>query len=374
MEWSPSPTTMSAEFAKIVAMLVLGFGSFSLGIAPMRLMKYFRSESPDDDRASDGSVFAIATTRSSATVSHLLCFGGGVLLFTNLVHLQPKVRKQIESLQEAGAMFNSVPNFGEILFCFGFLSIFFVDELLYYLLDRWVARQADKNAVVVVLARSLSLRRHNPSLTRSSVPPMTGCVPLVTIVEVPEEYDDYQPSSSGNPRGNTAGDVPTESNVGEPAANDGHRPAFGYLFTVIALSVHEVFQGIAIGLENNAGSVWCLLVGVATHKLVIAFSIGLDMTWSEARKLIIVLYLATFAAVTPVGIAAGMLLTRTDGSPGPGVVSIQAYADGILLYVVFFEIFARHKQSGFPYYVLVTALGFGVMLLLQITSKYTTCS
>lgn len=368
---------MAAEFGKIVAILVLGLGSFLLGVAPLKFVKFFRPSSGNaaTDSTVDVSELATTTIRSSAIVSYLLCFGGGVLLFTDLVHLQPEVRKQIRLFQDAGRMFNSVPNFGDIIFCVGFLSIFFVDELVYFLLDRWAARQADFNNVGAVLTRSLSLRRSNMPLPRSPPSSMGRCMPLVTIMEVPEEYEDDQSPPAGIPAVNTTGDdVPAESNIGEPSAEQVHRRAFRYLFTVIALSIHEVFEGMAIGLENNIGSVWCLLIAVATHKLVIAFSIGLDMTWSEARKQVVVLYLATFAAVAPIGIVVGMLLNQIDGSPGPAVVLIQGFADGTLLYVVFFEIFARHKQPGFPYYVLLTILGFGTMLLLQITSKYTTCS
>jgi zinc transporter 1/2/3 len=50
-------------------------------------------------------------------------------------------------------------------------------------------------------------------------------------------------------------------------------------------------------------------------------------------------------------------------------VILQGLAAGTLLYVVFFEVLARHKQSGFLH-LLSIMLGFCSLLILQTMSEY----
>lgn len=139
------------------------------------------------------------------------------------------------------------------------------------------------------------------------------------------------------------------------------------VFAVFALSLHEVFEGTAIGLQATADDVWYLSVAVAAHKLIIAFCLGLELVTAGAGRLWLVLSVATFAAVTPVGISAGMLFVLD----GPFTVIIQGLFTGTLLYVVFFEVFARSKSSGFLSFAFAM-FGFLVMYTVHIFfSEYT---
>ncbi|VVC45599.1 Zinc/iron permease [Cinara cedri] len=364
---------MDVVLEKLVAMSVLGLGTFLIGIVPLKIVYYFQMNSVGGDgHTTGGPDFSAITTKASTIVYNLLCFASGVLLFTSILRLQPGVRKQLESVQDTRKIAVSIENLGDIMFCFGFLAFFFIDEFAHFLLNRWMARRADWNSVVV-LAQSLSLTRSNIRRISSSVPPMTGCMPLVTILEVPEEYEDNRATSAeGQPNTNTTDNIPTESNDNEYKEL---QVIFRYLFTVIALSFHEVFQGMAIGMEYNIFRVRCLLVTETTHKLVIGFSIGLDMAWSNVRKSVAVLYLVMFTVTMPVGILLGMWFIDNLARAEPTVLAFQGFGDGALFYVMVFDIVTRHKKQGFPYYVLSTALGFSVMLLLQIMSKSTmTCS
>ena len=70
---------MDTTWSKILAMCLLGGVSIILGFIPFKLGKLFKG--------SDGS------PRTNGTVfSSLLCFGGGVLLATTLLHLLPEVK------------------------------------------------------------------------------------------------------------------------------------------------------------------------------------------------------------------------------------------------------------------------------------------
>lgn len=110
--------------AKFVAMAVLGISSFLLGVLPIKLTKTISIRAVDGDK--------------NLLISLLLCFGGGVLLFTTFIHLQPEVRESFQSLERQGR----VPEIGrgiplsEIVFCFGFFFVYLIEEAVHLVLDR----------------------------------------------------------------------------------------------------------------------------------------------------------------------------------------------------------------------------------------------
>lgn len=150
---------------------------------------------------------------------------------------------------------------------------------------------------------------------------------------------------------------------------------FRGFFTILALSFHAVFEGLAVGLETRVNNVWYLLLAVATHKFVISFCVGVDLLSTRTKTFLMVVYVATFAVVSPLGIGIGIALSD-DSSSSEGdltTVILQGMAAGTLLYVVFFEVLQRERansQSGVLQLIAIMA-GFGVMFALQVISKYT---
>lgn len=89
---------MEVGTAKVVSMLSLGLGSFFAGMIPACFSERARQKHP-------------------LFLSCLLCFGGGVLLSTSVIHMLPEAR---EKLPDA-----------ELMFCVGFFIVFLVDELVH---------------------------------------------------------------------------------------------------------------------------------------------------------------------------------------------------------------------------------------------------
>ena len=81
-------------------------------------------------------------------------------------------------------------------------------------------------------------------------------------------------------------------------------------FTVLALSLHAVFEGLAIGLESEYNDVWLLFTAVATHKYVISFCVGLELTHARTRFVIYSIYMITYALMSVIGIAIGIGITN----------------------------------------------------------------
>lgn len=66
-------------------------------------------------------------------------------------------------------------------------------------------------------------------------------------------------------------------------------------FTVLALSFHALFEGLAVGLEEDAEGVWKLFAGVATHKFVMSFCVGLEVKLAgETPTVLCVMHITLF--------------------------------------------------------------------------------
>lgn len=165
-----------------------------------------------------------------------------------------------------------------------------------------------------------------------------------------------------------------DSNSSSLDDSDKLEQSFRGFFTILALSFHAVFEGLAVGLESRVNNVWYLLLAIATHKFVIAFCVGVELLSTRTKMFLICVYLSTFAAVSPLGIGIGICLSDDSSSSDGDVTTtvLQGMAAGTLLYVVFFEVLQRERansQSGVLQLISIMA-GFGVMFALQVISKY----
>ncbi|XP_046391870.1 probable zinc transporter 12 [Ischnura elegans] len=408
-----------ALVAKVVSMAVLGLVPFALGVLPARLASYLGWDRSGDKGVAGGI----------KGVSLLLCFGGGVLLCTTFLHLQPEVREGVEALQEAGEL-PSIPgvHLSELLLCSGFFLVYLAEELVHAVLD---SRHEDEEAAA--LHRTVSLRRCARHHHEASPAPI---LPRVTLGRTPPGADHQPPtttSATPPPPAASAAAVVSSSSTSSSSSTQvlfsrsssasyldvktvsgpldaarlsappqgghqhSHRHHVSYdtlradtvaaslkgLLAVLALSFHAVFEGLAVGLESDASSVWVLCGAIAAHKLVIAFCVGVELVSARTRPALLLAYVATFAMVTPLGIGAGIAVTASQGqhdaaaaavpAASVAVVVLQGMAAGTLLYVVFFEVLQRersHAPTSGLLHLLAILVGFGLMLGLQMLSGH----
>lgn len=146
------------------------------------------------------------------------------------------------------------------------------------------------------------------------------------------------------------------------------------LLAVVALSFHAIFEGLAVGLEPSISSVVYLAAAIATHKLVIAFCVGMELYVAGASTRTVLGYLSVFSLVTPLGIGVGLALGHFKNDSenlGPTPTILQGMAAGTLLYVVFFEVLARERANDKSGLLQLAAIivGFMLMLGLQLASE-----
>uniref|UniRef100_A0A1B0D4L4 Uncharacterized protein n=1 Tax=Phlebotomus papatasi TaxID=29031 RepID=A0A1B0D4L4_PHLPP len=315
--------------AKATAMVILFLASLLFGLAPFKLSKWCKWETETGRKSKTGR-----------TIGGLLCFGGGVLLATTFLHLLPEVGANIDALVESGHLPEMPFHTAELLMCTGFFLMCLVEEVIHIYLRR-------------------SQRKHSPHSPEEAFERASrrsfrnGSISTTDLVNSDNgEAQKHQMTGLET----VHAQIPTETILVSSLRG---------LLVVLALSVHELFEGLAVGLESSASTVWYMFGAVAAHKLVLAFCVGVELVVTRTRGFLAAIYIITFAAVSPIGIGIGMGVSASGDASATSVPAaiLQGLATGTLLYVIFFEILSKDR-SGFIKFLAIL-IGFGVMFGLQ---------
>jgi len=328
--------------AKIGSMCILGGLSLFFGLIPIKIVEKFGLANLDKKGKSSKTQIALTA---------LNCFGAGVILTTCFTHMLPEVNEGLEMSYKDGSITEPKVPLAEILVICGFLMIYLIEELAHVLLHK--VRSAEKSKDECSVACTDAQQTDIESSTATS---KTST----------EQLEDGNVGQNGDRHHE---ELPTDvlANIKEAS----FQVAMRGFFIMLAISLHAVFEGIAMGLGTKASFVWYLCFAIAVHKFIIAFCIGLQMTTSGMTRTLIFAYMGTFSLITPVGIAIGIGLVHSaagsSASNGPAAV-LNGLAAGTLLYVVFFEILEkeRQKKSNGLLQVSFIILGFVVMICIQL--------
>ncbi|XP_071443049.1 zinc transporter ZIP1-like [Hetaerina americana] len=327
-----------ATLAKIVSMVILGGVPLLLGIAPWLTLHLFGR------RRGGGRGSTFESPLGRLITSLLLCFGGGVLLCTTFFHIQPEVRESVQALQDKGLLPSGealrLPEM--FLFC-GFFFVYLVEELAHAWMHGGVGATED------AMHRTVGARRCSGVSQRTDVCDKESCCTddkdlfrsSAELVYHPTTVPKHQSEKSSHQH---HGHV----HVIEGGRGGDLRASMAGLLAVLALSFHAVFEGLAVGLESDSRNVWVLCGAIAAHKLVIAFCVGVELATTLTRPTLLVLYVSTFALVTPLGIGIGTAVSETSleaATSSVEVVVLQGMAAGTLIYVVFFEVLQRGARK-----------------------------
>merc|ERR1711892_1062215 len=281
------PGTMAIAVAQVVSMLCLGLVTWIVGVLPLLGVRKGWLKESESQQ-----------TQTMVNIfSALTCFGGGVILTSCLTHMLPDVNEVVVAAIEVGSFPDSGLPVAEIFVLAGFLMIYMLEEVLHYL--------------------------------------------LLKSGHLQDEGVQSKPGAHGHSHDNVEV-VPTEEGI--------QATARGFL-VILALSIHDLFEGVALGVARRESSVWFLLLAFASHKWVIAGCLGLKWARSALKPLVAILYMTVFCVVSPIGVGVGMALTdpAQEGEMATtALIVLQGLATGSLLYVVFFEILEKERQKLVP--------------------------
>lgn len=365
--------------AKVISSAILGISSFVLIILPYFVNNLAQKK---QNRHQEFDNSGGHGTKSEFLLSLTLAFGGGVLVSTTFLHLLPEVREGFETLTELGKLPKKLPISGpELIMCIGFFIMYVTEHLVHkYLHNRHHKTKRD-NKEIEMFDRSITNELGLPPSTNSKanlisceIVPEDSSLELAVKIEnglkyvenakiVQENLKNY-----GSYQTNGHADREEHNHFGHSHAGSAETEvvSFRELLLVMALTVHEVFEGIALGLEPDLTSVWYMLTAVAVHKSVIAFCIGVEMVSAGTSFFLFLLYSVIFAVAAPVGVTVGIVVTSTSDSMESASVILQGIATGTLIYVVFFEVLKKEpgKEPGYSQ-MFAVLVGFAFMALLQ---------
>jgi len=137
---------------------------------------------------------------------------------------------------------------------------------------------------------------------------------------------------------------------------------------LIALSVHAIFEGLALGVQKEINGVISLAIGILAHKW--AESISLTLQYSkekieESRKKLL---MALFTLMTPIGILIGILINK-EGDNLVGGITL-ALSGGIFIYIACSERFISDFQDPKGRYIKFFAVLAGIGLIIGISTLH----
>lgn len=116
---------------------------------------------------------------------------------------------------------------------------------------------------------------------------------------------------------------------------------------VFSLSLHSVFEGLAVGLLEEGKEVLELCLALMIHKSIISFSLAFKLSQGRLRRSVVAGCLLLFASMSPLGIGLGMGLTETKASPQHQLArsTLEGLAAGTFIYITFMEILPHELRS-----------------------------
>ncbi|XP_028036663.1 zinc transporter ZIP1-like [Bombyx mandarina] len=329
--------------AKGISMVVLFCASMICGLIPQIIARKFRWLSVED---------AGTFKSTNRVVMTLLSFGGGVLLSTTFMHVMPEVQENIENLQARNILQEFDFSLTPLLTCCGFFIMYLIEELVHI----YIHHREKNNGQTDLLVRNLSVRKSRCTEGHSNEAKNS----TESGIESPEKNREHEANNHNHAKHHSH--MPIQ--VGDDVTS-----ALRGLLIVLALSVHELFEGLAVGLENSTSHVWYMLGAVSAHKLVIAFCIGVELIATRTKTWLTIVYITTFAFVSPLGIGIGLILVGGEGAATQVASAVlQGLASGTLVYVIFFEIW-KGDRSGILQYI-ASLFGFFLMFGLQLLTGH----
>ncbi|KAI6242364.1 hypothetical protein M3Y99_00230800 [Aphelenchoides fujianensis] len=141
---------------------------------------------------------------------------------------------------------------------------------------------------------------------------------------------------------------------------------------VLAIAFHAIIEGLAMGVQQDPPKVWAIFISLTVHKLIVAFSVGLQLARTHAHALRwVVISMVLISLMTPLGGVLGMLVQNAPMSARLRdylVLVCQGIAVGTFIYVTFFEVLIHERDNEHPNLLklLMMLLGFAMIGLIRL--------
>ena len=362
---------------KIVSLAVLFLVTLTAGIIPIKLQRK-RTQSNADRRA-------IRDKRRKQLISLCTCFAGGAFFASSMLELIPVVQKDFKAIFDNA---NKSTNFpvAEFGVCIGFFLILTLEQIIHVVKERSQHTEHEDTTTTSTKDPLLGNSHTSAYGTKSGQPPsspyerdsgesdndepeyQSSSLVLQNSHHYADHSDDQYIQSEEDELSDEEPELAIFEDISQKHHN--HRHYLRSYLLLVALSIHALFEGLALGLFQNIDSMIQVLGALVIHKCILAFSMGINLVQHSFPALTVAKSAFLFAALSPIGFGIGILmLTYTSSNVGHILSAIfQAIATGTFLYVTFFEIFFHElnsKECHKMLKVLMIIFGYSVIAVLQ---------
>jgi len=299
-----------------------------------------------------------------AVVSMLNCLAAGVFIGVCLLDLFPEVEEKIaHAMKEAGIQ--SAFPVAEFVVVIGFFLLLFVEQFVLTL----KAGVASNNQLAALVNDWDSPESSYSSVGPPILPPE---VPGLTFDSSERLTPGLTNSMEGMDSTRLEEDEEEDLNNEQAYSDPSSHSVVRSLVLVVALSLHSVFEGLAIGLQPTFDDTMQLFLALALHKCILAFSLGLNVVQSRLGIRAVVVSSVIFSLATPFGTAIGIAISDVWSNSTAAKATIgglQGLACGTFVYIIFFEIlpheFMKKQVRTYPHRmlkVLFLIIGFSVIV------------
>lgn len=305
---------------KVITLFAMIVITFLFGMMPLKLFSQLR-HNPD----------VTSRIRWRMLISFSSCFAGGVFIAACLLDLLPDVEEKISQvMSEIKDQYHVDLDYpvAQFIMVFGFFLILLIEQTVLHFQEQWMQEE-----------------EREPLLSRSRE---------ASIGSYHSTHSHQHPSHHHHHQGDSQSAMTGVSNQAHHShdSHDGHHnhshmshavlkhSSLRSVMLLLALSFHSVFEGLAIGLQDNSAQLLSIFIAVIVHKAVMAFSLGLNIAQSNLSVKNFVISNIIFSVSSPIGVAIGIGVADLPTSLPQDICNgiLQGIAGGTFLYITFFEV------------------------------------
>lgn len=337
---------LSLVAAKCLILGVLFILTFGLGLIPVKLMTVIQRRAATAlDDGSEGRRSRTKLSTYKRVLSFLSTFAAGVFLATCFLDLLPGVRKKLITVLFQLNIRTGFP-LAEFIMSIGLFFILIVEQIVLLMKE---TRTADTDVKRPLLGRT-NERRDIENTSESDGEDHEFLRSDHSITGISDQPD----TSSQNDFKHRENAVMStnqhrsDSDLGEHHDHHHHHHHDAFqnhsplraLMMVMALSLHSVFEGLAVGLQSSTGQVLGIFAALVLHKSILSFSIGMSLVQSRLSTSVCIKSIFFFSSTAPVGVAIGIIITYFGASTTSDLADgiLTGIASGTFLYMTFFEV------------------------------------
>ncbi|ELT87100.1 hypothetical protein CAPTEDRAFT_220160 [Capitella teleta] len=257
-------------------------------------------------------------------LSCLMCFGGGVFFATYILHMGPEVRTILDAALVQP--YHITYPIADLIMAAGFFLVFFAEKITLKLNKRRQKLKmiARKEKCIQVTKEKKS--ECNDCECNGGCESSNGALPQQAPRKKAVSIEDLALNLQSCPLSGT-GDCCTDPEEAKTPGTEDHlfmvytpheaedeatvsAHSTRSLVLILALSLHRIFEGMSVGLQQTSASVWSLLLAVMCHETVIGFSMGLQFVKNGFKLKRMIVASVLCSTIMPLGVIIGMVIVE----------------------------------------------------------------